>query len=167
MTKKIITFVVLCALIVVLALVSKNIADTGISMISDADSHNASTSLLLAQAKQKVISEKAIINNDKSGYIGEKLKDSTNPIIEEFKKLEVIKEDDVNYDSYFIWNQQILDDLDVNVKLGKDEYYIVNYETNEVITTKGVKIKENDKLYYKLSFSLILTPLVVITKQMK
>lgn len=151
MTKKIITFIVLCVLIVALAFVSKNIADKGLSMISEADSHNASTSLLLAQAKQKVISEKAIINNDKSGYVGELLKESTTPIIEEFKKLEIIKEDDTNYEFYYIWNQEILDELNINVKLAKDEYYIVNYETNEVITTKGITIKENDKTYYKLS----------------
>lgn len=149
MAKKIMTFIILCILIGVLIFVGSKIANKGIDMYSQADSQNASTSLLLAQAKQKLISEKAIIDNKKEGYVGEKLKDCTIPEIEEFKTLGVIASDDKNYDSYYVWSQQTLNDLSVNVKLAENEYYIVNYDTNEVITTKGVKI--GDKLYYKLT----------------
>lgn len=149
MAKKIMTFIILCILICVLIFVGSKIANKGIDMYSQADSQDASTSLLLAQAKQKLISEKAIIDNKKDGYVGEKLKDCTIPEIEEFKALGVIAEDDKTYDSYYVWSQQTLDELSVNVKLAENEYYIVNYETNEVITTKGIKIGDN--LYYKLT----------------
>lgn len=149
MAKKIMTFIILCILICVLIFVGSKIANKGIDMYSQADSQDASTSLLLAQAKQKLISEKAIIDNKKDGYVGEKLKDCTIPEIEEFKALGVIAEDDKTYDSYYVWSQQTLNELSVNVKLAENEYYIVNYETNEVITTKGIKIGDN--LYYKLT----------------
>lgn len=149
MAKKIITFTVLCILIGILIFIGMKIANKGIDMVSQVDSQDASTSLLLAQAKQKVISEKAIIDNNKDGYVGEKLKDCTIPAIEEFKTLGVIEENEENYDSYYVWSQQVLDELSVNVKLAENEYYIVNYDTNEVITTKGIKI--GDVIYYKLS----------------
>lgn len=149
MAKKIITFTVLCILIGILIFIGMKIANKGIDMVSQVDSQDASTSLLLAQAKQKVISEKAIIDNNKDGYVGEKLKDCTIPAIEEFKTLGVIEENEENYDSYYVWSQQVLDELSVNVKLAENEYYIVNYDTNEVITTKGIKI--GNVIYYKLS----------------
>lgn len=151
MAKKMFTFIILCCLIGVLIFVGIRIANKGINMISEVDSQTASTSLLLAQAKQKVISERAIIDDDKSGYVGEKLKECTIPTIEEFKASGIIAEDDKNYDSYYVWTQDILNELSVNVKLSENEYYIVNYETNEVITTKGVKVPNSDNVYYKLS----------------
>lgn len=149
MAKKFITFLILCGLIIMLVFIGKNIANKGMDMISNVDSHDISTSMLLAQAKEKSLSEKAILNNDTSVYVGEAFKDSIIPEIQEFKEKNIIKQDDPNYDKYYVWSQETLDNLGVNVKLAESEYYIVNYESNDVITTKGVT--DDGQIYYKLS----------------
>lgn len=149
MLKKVLTALVLCALLAVVGLIAWQIANQGMNIVSNADSQDASTSLLMAQAKQRVLSEKAILEDNKEVYVGEKFKECELPAIVEFKELGIIAEEEEHYDSYYVWSQQTLNELSVNVKLADGEYYIVNYETNEVITTKGIKIRE--KVYYRLS----------------
>ena len=149
MVKKILTFIVMCILIGVVIFITYKLTNKGIDIVSEADSQNASTYMLVVQAKQKVISEKAIVDGNKEGYKGVQFKEENNNDIEEFKNLKIISSDEEFYDEYYIWNQEVLDGLGIKIILKQGEYYIVNYETNEVINTLGVKI--GDKIYYKLS----------------
>lgn len=64
-------------------------------------------------------------------------------LIEEFKKLQVINEDE--YSKYYVLTNENLEELKLDVTNEKDSYYLINYETNEVIFTKGYEGK------YKLS----------------
>ena len=147
--KRILTAIILCVLIGVVIFIGTKIANQGMNMVSEADSQNASTTMLLVQAKLKVISEKAIIDDSKDGYLGEKYSDTSIPYIEDFKTMGIINEDEEEYQDYYVWNQQILDDLGTHIELSENEYYIVNYSNNEVINTKGIKVGKN--IYYKLS----------------
>ena len=186
MKNNIITFFILSILIIVLLFIGKNLANKGLDIISDAGMQNSSTALLLAQAKVKVISENALLNEDDSLYIGIPVNEVDNEIILDFiekgilkgiegmvedqsevlneteKELKsseeqnVIKEDKEepnsnNEECYYVWDQEILDQLKIDVVLAKDEYYIVDYATTDVITTQGIAIKGSDKILYKLS----------------
>lgn len=149
MIKKIIAFLALCCFIGIIVFVGYKITNKGIDIVTEAGSQTGSTALLLVQAKEKIIAEKAIISKNLDEYVGEKFSECEIQAIKRFKDLDIILETDENYDTYYVWDQEILDNLLVDVKLAENEYYIVNYMTNEVITTKGVKI--NDKTYYRLS----------------
>jgi len=149
MIKRIFTFLGLCILIGIAIFIGYKLANQGIDMVSQADSQTASTSLLVIQAKQKVISEKSILEDTKDVYVGEQYKECTIPEIENFKNSGIIAQDDEHFDSYYVWNQEVLNNLNVNINLNEGQYYIVNYETNEVIDTAGVNI--DDQVYYKLS----------------
>lgn len=63
--------------------------------------------------------------------------------IEEFKKIQVISEEE--YEKYYILTDEDLEKLKVDVKNEKNAYYLINYDSNEVILTKGYEGK------YKLS----------------
>lgn len=75
-------------------------------------------------------------------------KDELTTIIDEFKKVGVIAEDE--YEKYYVLTDKNLEDLKIKVKNEKQSYYLVNYETNEVIITKGYegkyKISEIEKI---------------------
>ena len=63
----------------------------------------------------------------------------------------IINESDANYQSYYLWNQDILNEEGLDsIKLKDNEIYIVNYETEEIIYYPGYK-HTDDKTYYKLS----------------
>ena len=149
MAKKILTVIALIALIIVVILIGNKLATKGLDMVSEADTQTESTKILVVQAKQRGISENAIVAGNKDGYVGEKLAECTIPAIEEFKGLGIINPEDENYDEFYVWNQEILDQLSINIILQENEYYIVNYANNEVINTKGIKI--DNQIYYKLS----------------
>lgn len=151
MIKKIIAFIILIAALVALGYVAVKITHKGIGMVEEATVQNYNTQMLLVQAKVKLISEQAVLDDDKSGYKGVKLAESD---VEDAKALieqEIIDKEEESFDYYYVWDQAVLDELQVNTKLAEGEYYVVNYETREVITTKGIKVPNVNKIYYKLS----------------
>lgn len=151
MKKKIITLIILIVAVIALVLIIKGLTNTGMSILSKADIQDINTEMLVIQAKAKVIAEQAIVDDDDDLLRGTKITDTDYETIEKIKEEGVISEDEENYDSYYVWNQELLNELNINVKLPENHYYIVNYETNEVISTKGYKAIKDDKVYYKLS----------------
>lgn len=151
MKKKIITLIILIVAVIALVLIIKGLTNTGMSILSKADIQDINTEMLVIQAKAKVIAEQAIVDDDDDLLRGTKITDTDYETIEKIKEEGVISEDEENYDSYYVWNQELLNELNINVKLPENHYYIVNYETNEVISTKGYKTIKDDKVYYKLS----------------
>lgn len=106
------------------------------SKLEKEEQTNAKTSMLLVQARCERIREEYILNKKEEVYIGTKLSEQ--------KSLgeNLVKEDDENYEKYYILNQEDLNKMELNnqIKLENGEYYIVNYETLEVINNKGEKI---------------------------
>lgn len=151
MKKKIITLIILIVAVIALVLIIKGLTNTGMSILSKADIQDINTEMLVIQAKAKVIAEQAIVDDDDDLLRGTKITDTDYETIEKIKEEGIISEDEENYDSYYVWNQELLNELNINVKLPENHYYIVNYETNEVISTKGYKVIKDDKVYYKLS----------------
>lgn len=100
--------------------------------------------MLLIQGSCKVKKQKTILDKDNVLLIGTKLSEITDDdIINEFKELDII--DDETYNEYYVLSDENLEELDLDVKNETDSYYIVNYDTSEVIITKGYEGK------YKLS----------------
>ncbi len=87
-------------------------------------------------------------NNENKKEEKSEKKDELTTIIEEFKKTGNITEEE--YAKYYVLTDKNLEDLKVKVKNEKESYYLINYETNEVIITKGYegkyKISEIEKV---------------------
>ena len=62
---------------------------------------------------------------------------------------QIINQDEENFNKYYVWNKETLKEVGLeNIKL-TDGFYIVNYETDEVIYSEGIQV--DDKTCYKLS----------------
>jgi len=149
--KRVITIIVLIILITTLVLIIRGVTNTGISILSQADLQNIHTEMLIIQAKEKLIAEQSIVEDNKDLLKGEKLSDVDYEAILKIKQDGIINEEEEHYNAYYVWNQEILNELNITAKLPENHYYIVNYETNDVISTKGYQILNDDKIYYKLS----------------
>lgn len=98
------------------------------------------TEMLQVQAKAKIILEQHHVDNQKE-LKGEKMEDTS--LEETFGITEISK--------YYKWNPDTLKEVGIkDVKLKEGEYYLVNYDTEEVIYFKGYQ-EEEGKQYYKLS----------------
>lgn len=98
------------------------------------------TNMLLVQAKAKVVFETYHVDNA-NGLKGTKIEDKA-----ELERFGIT--DDGNY---FVWDRKILDEVGLTeIKLEESNYYIVNYDSEEVLTSKGYKAKDGHT-YFKLT----------------
>ena len=97
------------------------------------------TDMLRIQAKAKIVFEQYHIDKEK-GLAGEKIED-----IEDYKEFGL--EENQNY---FKWGKNVLEEQNLNIDLEENDYYIINYDSEEVIYSAGYKAKDGNT-YYKLS----------------
>ena len=101
---------------------------------------NIKTDMLQIQAKAKLIYENYRIDNA-NGLLGEKVEDITT--IQNFGVSEG--------ESYYKWTKDTTNQVGLSENtLKNEEYYLVNYDTEEVIYSAGFETKE-DEVLYKLS----------------
>lgn len=108
------------------------------------------TDMLLIEAKTKIVAEKVRIKEENASYIGKKLEEvGERTDIKELQDKEII---DLNSKdkNYYILEKSHLDDLGLTTIKVEEGYYIVEYNSNEIIYSKGVENKEGERLY-KLS----------------
>ena len=75
-----------------------------------------------------------------------------NEKIENLKNLGIIT--DENIQQFYMWKQAELDEESLNsIKLKDDEFFLVNYDTEEVIYSEGYT-DEDGNIYYQLSQTL-------------
>lgn len=127
--------------------------NNGVELFAKTNMEDLNTDLLQVQAKVKVINEQSVVKNDEGLLKGEKLKDSQNEevisILNNLKEKEIIKEDEENFDKYYVWNKALLEELGLtNVK---SDILVVNYATSEVILPDGIQLEENGDTLYKFS----------------
>ena len=108
------------------------------------------TDMLLVQGKVKVLSQESTMQKKEDILKGEKLTDKLEEEwVKELLEKQVINQDEENFNKYYVWNKETLKEVGLeNIKL-TDGFYIVNYETDEVIYSEGIQI--DDKTCYKLS----------------
>ena len=119
-------------------------------MMQQENKKNYETDMLLIQGKIKVISQESTIQKKEEILQGKKL--SENLEDEEIKKLlqnNIISTEESDFTKYYILEKTDLEELGLSSIELTEGYYIVNYETYEVIYSSGVKIDNNN--YYKLS----------------
>ena len=108
------------------------------------------TDMLLLEAKVKILEEKVNIKEKGAKYIGTELKEKKAE--EEFKNL--IEKEGIKVDSkknkYYVIDNSNLEELGLgNIKLDEG-YYVVDYKTNEIFYTHGIK-DEDGNVKYSLS----------------
>ena len=115
----------------------------------DTQIENQITDMLLVQGKIKVVSKENIVKKDESPLIGKAI--SENLEDEEVKKLidkEIISTEEEDFENYYIIDSESIKELELeNDMTGK--IYLVNYETYEIIDSKGIDIE--GKTYYTLT----------------
>ena len=122
----------ICLIIFVVAFITY-LLKSNVSKEKNAD---IKANMLLIQGACKVKKQKTILEKNDDALVGTKLSEAEdNAIIENFKSLGILGESE--YDRYYILTDDNLQELEVEVKNEKDSYYLVNYDTSDVIITKG------------------------------
>lgn len=143
----IITLVIAIAIIILIAAVG---ITQGRQIISKANMQTLNTNMLLVQAKTKIIEERHSFDEENS-YQGEQLSTITdNEKINKLKEDGIISETEENYDAYYVIRQSDIYELELNTITLNDAFFIVNYKTEEVIYSEGIKDLDGNT-YYKLS----------------
>lgn len=108
------------------------------------------TNMLLIQGKAKVISQEATIQKNEELLKGKRLADNVeDEQIKELLQKEIISQEETSFSKYYILEKSNLEEIGLgNIEL-KEGYYIVNYDTDEIIYSKGITIGK--ETYYKLS----------------
>lgn len=127
--------------------------NNSVELFAKTNMEDLNTDLLQVQAKVKVINEQSVVNDDEALLKGEKVQDSQNEevisIANSLKEKEIIKEDEENFDKYYVWNKALLEELGLtNVK---SDILVVNYASSEVILPDGIQLEENGDTLYKFS----------------
>ena len=136
----IIIIAIIIALIVIL--INKNIEKGNID--------NYQTDMLLIQGKIKVISQEATIQEKDELLKGRKIEENLED--EQIKKLlenKIISKEETSFSMYYILDKSNLEEMGLQSLKLKEGYYLVNYNTDEIIYCKGIEI--NNNTYYKLS----------------
>lgn len=104
------------------------------------NSEDIKTEMLQVQAKAKVVLEKYHVDKN-NGLKGEKMEDIS---LESLYNI-------TNIGDYYKWDTDILNEVGfIETVLKEGDYYLVNYELEEVIYSLGYKA-EDGNTYYKLS----------------
>lgn len=151
-SEKGVTLVVLVITIIILAILATIAIDEVENLMEQVNLETVGTDLLIVQAKAKVIAEKANFNDDNSLLKGQKISEITdNEQINSLKTKGIISESETNYDDYYMWNKQTIEELEIGItKMSDSDFFIVNYETEEVIYPQGYEHKDGN-IYYKLT----------------
>ena len=107
------------------------------------------TNMLLIQWKARDYVDTKKAAKEEIIYIGTKVSEmKENNLISEWIKKDVIKEEE--YEKYYVLNDEDLKSLSSEVSNEESSYYLVNYDTYEIIITKGCSYND-EEILYKLS----------------
>ena len=106
------------------------------------------TDMLLIEAKTSIVAQKVKIKEKDAKYIGNKIENDENEDIKKLEEHGIIELKKEN--NYYILDNNNLDELELSVRNQKQGNYIVEYNSNEIIYTSGIKDRDGNILY-KLS----------------
>ena len=136
MVKMIISIIVIVALVILAYFYWNNIK-------TKKKSDDVRSNMLLIQGTCSVLKENITITKQETNYVGTKLSEMDDEIINEFKNKHIIEESD--YEKFYALKNEDLQKFNLNFRNEKNAYYLINYETDEVIITNSYNGK------YKLS----------------
>lgn len=111
---------------------------------------NYQTNMLLIQGKVKILSQESIIQKNEEILKGKKVLDNLED--EQIKILlekSVISQEETSFEKYYILENADLEEMGIQNVILKQGFYIVNYDTDEIIYSNGITV--DNKKYYKLS----------------
>lgn len=120
------------------------------NLVEEEGMKNYQTDMLLIQGKVKILSQESIIEKNEGILKGKKV--SENLEDEQIKLLiekNVISQEEGSFSKYYILENSNLEEMGIENVVLKEGFYIVNYDTDEIIYSKGIEIEDNT--YYKLS----------------
>lgn len=110
------------------------------NMVTKESQKDIKTEMLQVQAKAKLVLENHHVN-EANGLKGEKIEEES--LLESFGV--------EKGETYYKWTKDTLQEVGMKeMVLKQEDYYLVNYDTEEVIYSAGYQTKEG-KTYYKLS----------------
>ena len=123
------------AVLVIIAIVA-----TGIIIANTRNDENKDidikSDMVLIQGKVKLLKKESVAKNDESCIIGANLNQTGSDfIVNYFKTLGIIEEAD--YEKYYRIDDEALEVMKLDVRNQPESLYLANYETGEVIITKG------------------------------
>lgn len=144
-----ITIISVVIMIVLIAIIAGVTITQGGTILEDANLQTLNTNMLLVQAKVKTIAEKHTFNEEENPLVGIELSErSEDKKIQKLLEEGVIKQEDLSNSYIRIWDQTTLEEQEIAIDL-KGEFYIVNYQTEDVIYSKGFKTN-NGSIHYNL-----------------
>ena len=112
--------------------------------ISKEKAESIEANMLKIQGACKVLKNDSIVKKNTDMFVGTKITDMPDDeIINNFKALNIIEE--AQYEKFYCLNDDNLKALDIEVENEEGSYYLVDYDDDIVIITKGLNGK------YKLS----------------
>lgn len=107
------------------------------------------TDMLQVQWKMKDYIDQQTVKGEEKKYLGTKISEITEDIL-----LKPVFENNVvpeaEYEKYYALKDENLAEAGLEITNYPDSYFLINYETYEVIVTKGCKYNK-EKVFYKLS----------------
>ena len=143
--------VLVLTVVVLIILMTVGVKEVG-NIMEQVNLETIETDLLIVQAKAKVIAEKSNFNSDEALLKGQKISEITgNERLQELKSKGIINEADANYENYYLWDKETVESLSIGItEMEEDDFFIVNYETEEVIYPIGYQHSDGNT-YYKLT----------------
>lgn len=122
----------------------------GLQKYKEAQIKTLNTDMLLVEWKLKAyIDDQKAEGKTEITYLGTKVSElKENVLIKDFLSKNIIPENE--YDKYYVLNDEDMKNAGLEITNYEDSYYLINYETYEVIITKGCKMLSGNVLY-KLS----------------
>ena len=142
--------IVLVIVILVIILIVAGSVYVVNKLIKERKIESLETNMLQIQGKTKILQEEATMEKKDELLEGRKVENNENlQAIQKLLEENIISKDEEHYSKYYIIDELDLEEMKLtNIDI-KDGYFIVNYDTLEVIFTDGMKIDGN--MYYKLS----------------
>lgn len=104
------------------------------------------TNMLLIEAKTKIVAEKMKMKEKDTSYVGKKIEKIDTEDIKDLQEKGIIDTEEKE-NIYYILEKRHLEELGLTTIKLEEGYYIVEYNTNEIIYSKGVEDKNGNKLY--------------------
>ena len=146
-----VTLLILVIMIIVMLIIAGITIYSGTETIKRAGLENLKTNLLLIQGKVELVSQHVDMKEKDAKLTGTKLADmKEDEVIKAFLEKQIIDSESKDSD-FYVLKEQDLKDLELsNIQMESGMYYIVDYKTNDIITTKGYTATDG-QTYYKLT----------------
>ena len=145
------TYIAMIFIIVLIALIVFAVIYFARMQISKENLETLKTNLLLIQGKVELVSQHVDMKEKDAKLTGTKLDDmKEDEVIKAFLEKQIIDSESKDSD-FYVLKEQDLKDLELsNIQMESGMYYIVDYKTNDIITTKGYTATDG-QTYYKLT----------------